>query len=116
MSATCSTTTSIPYSLEMNDAIAFSVNSVTPHHYADIIKRQFDRLYAEGAESGTVMCIPLHAFLVAQAHRLAAFEEALAYITSKPGVWVTTAREIAEYYYANYYDACVKDIAARKDG
>ena len=44
------------------------------------------------------------------------FEEALAYITSKPGVWVTTAREIAEYYYENYYDICQADILTRKAG
>ena len=46
---------SMPYSLEMNDAIAFSVNWVTPHRYGEMIKRQFDRLYAEGEQSGTVM-------------------------------------------------------------
>src|SRR5437868_5530704 len=28
---------SIPYSLEMNDAIAFNVSSVTPRHYGEII-------------------------------------------------------------------------------
>ena len=74
---------SMPYSLEMNDAIAFSVNWVTPHRYGEMIKRQFDRLYAEGEQSGTVMCIPLHPYLIGQPYRMKAFEEALAYITEK---------------------------------
>jgi hypothetical protein len=53
------------------------------------------------------MCIPLHAYLVGHPHRIKAFEEALKYITSFDDVWVTTAAEIAEYYYENYYDSMV---------
>ena len=44
---------SIPYSLEMNDVIVYNVNLVSPRRYAEILMRQFDRLYQEGAESGT---------------------------------------------------------------
>lgn len=99
---------SIPYSLEMNDAIAFSVNALSPHEYADIIKRQFDRLYEEGAESGTVMCIPLHPYLVGQPYRIAAFEAALAYITRHDKVWLATGREIAQHFLINDFDAFAK--------
>ena len=99
---------SIPYSLEMNDAIAFNVSSVTPRHYGEIIKRQFDRLYEEGGESGTVMCIPLHPYLIGQPYRLKAFEEALAYITGHDKVWLATGREIARHFLDHHYDAFVK--------
>jgi allantoinase len=98
---------SVPYSLEMNDVIVYNVNLVSPRRYADILKRQFDRLYAEGEASGTVMCIPLHPYLVGQPHRLAAFEEALSYITSHDKVWLATGREIAQHYNDHYYDAFV---------
>lgn len=107
---------SMPYTMNINDIFCFNSFGVTPRRYGQMIKDEFDQLYEEGEKSGTVMCIPLHAFLIGQAHRLGAFEEALAYITSKPGVWVTTAREIAEYYNANYYDTAVADIAKRKYG
>jgi len=99
---------SVPYSLEMNDAIAFSVHMMDPHDYADIIKRQFDRLYEEGAVSGTVMCIPLHPYLIGQPYRIAAFEEALAYITGHDKVWLATGREIAQHFLAHDFDAFVK--------
>jgi peptidoglycan/xylan/chitin deacetylase (PgdA/CDA1 family) len=99
---------SIPYSLEMNDAIAFSVNMMNPQEYADIIKRQFDRLYEEGAESGTVMCIPLHPYLIGQPYRIAVFEEALAYITRHDKVWLATGREIAQHFLSNDFDAFAK--------
>jgi peptidoglycan/xylan/chitin deacetylase (PgdA/CDA1 family) len=89
---------SIPYSLEMNDTIVYNVNLVSPRRYGDILKRQFDRLWAEGEHSGTVMCIPLHPYLIGQPYRLAAFEEALSYITSHEGVWLATGREIAHHF------------------
>jgi peptidoglycan/xylan/chitin deacetylase (PgdA/CDA1 family) len=107
---------SMPYSLEINDIIVYNSYLATPRRYGRMIMDQFDQLYEEGKDSGTVMCIPLHAYAVGQAHRMAGFEEALEYITSKPDVWVTTAREIAEYYYENYYDVCQADILARKAG
>ena len=97
--------TSVPYSLEMNDVIVYNINLVQPRRYADILKRQFDRLYAEGEHSGTVMCIPLHPYLVGQPYRMAAFEEALSYITSHDKVWLATGREIAHHFNAHYHDA-----------
>ena len=97
--------TSVPYSLEMNDVIVYNVNLVQPRRYADILKRQFDRLYAEGEHSGTVMCIPLHPYLVGQPYRMAAFEEALSYITGHDKVWLATGREIAKHFNDHYYDA-----------
>ncbi len=97
--------TSMPYSLEMNDTIVYNVNLVSPRRYGDILKRQFDRLYEEGEHSGTVMCIPLHPYLIGQPYRLAAFEEALSYITGHEKVWLATGREIAHYYNEHYHAA-----------
>lgn len=105
---------SVPYSLEMNDTIAYVVNRIEPRRYGQILRDSFDRLYAEGEQSGTVMCIPTHNYQVSCPHRLRAFEEALEYITGHPDVWVTTGREIAEYYLAHYYDAAQDDIASRE--
>ena len=104
---------SIPYSLEMNDTIAYVVNRVEPRRYGQMLKDNFDRLYAEGEQSGTVMCIPTHNYQVSCPHRLKAFEEALEYITGHPDVWVTTGREIAQYFIDNYYDESLRDIATR---
>ena len=109
---------SMPYSLEINDIIVYNTYLGTPRRYGQMIKDQFDQLLEEGKESGTVMCIPVHAFAVGHPHRIGGFEEGLEYITghSKEDVWVTTGREIAEYYYENYYDVCLADINARKGG
>lgn len=95
---------SVPYSLEMNDVIAYNVNLVSPRRYGDVLKRQFDRLYQEGARSGTVMCIPLHPYLVGWPYRIKAFEQALAHIAGHEDVWFATGREIAHHFIENHYD------------
>jgi hypothetical protein len=103
---------SVPYSIEMNDVIVYSYSNGSPRHYTDILKAQFDQLYEGGAESGRVMCIPLHPFLVGQPHRVGPFAEALEYITGHDKVWVTTGREIAEWYYEHHYEDTVKALSA----
>ncbi len=105
---------SMPYSLEVNDHFIYNVYGNPPRLYTDMLKRQFDTLLEEGATSGTVMCIPLHAYLVGRPHRINPFRNVLDYITGhKDDVWVTTAVEIAEYYLENYYDLAAADIAKR---
>lgn len=104
---------SIPYSLEMNDTIAYVVNKIEPRRYGEMLKDNFDRLYEEGDESGTVMCIPTHNYQVSCPHRMRAYEEALEYITGHSDVWVTTGREIAEYFINHYYATALADINAK---
>lgn len=107
---------SVPYSLEMNDTIAYVVNKVEPRRYGQMLKDNFDRLYQEGKESGTVMCIPTHNYQVSCPHRLRAFEEALEYITGHSDVWLTTGREIAEYYLEHHHDEAVAHIQGQQEG
>ena len=105
---------SVPYSLEMNDTVVLSMMGKSMRHYADIMKKNFDQLYEEGAENALVMCIPLHPFLIGQPHRIGPFAEVLDYITSHEKVWVTTGREIAEHYYEHHYDNVVAALSAKQ--
>jgi hypothetical protein len=60
------------------------------------------------------MCIPLHAYLVGQSHRLRPFEAALAHITAHGAdVWLATASEIAAHYRETAWDGAVADVARR---
>ena len=88
---------SMPYSLEVNDHYGFFVYNMSPRDYADTLVRQFRRLADEG---GTVMCIPLHAYLIGQPHRNGPFEEALREIAADGRGWLTTAGEIADAWRA----------------
>ena len=89
---------SIPYSLEVNDHYGFFIYNMSPREYADTLIRQFERLAEEGEKSGTVMCIPLHAYLIGQPHRIGPFEAALKHIAADGRVWIAWAGEIVDAY------------------
>ena len=91
---------SIPYSLEVNDHYGFFVYNMSGREYADTLVRQFERLASEGEKSGTVMCIPLHAYLIGQPHRIGPFEEALEHIANDGRAWIARAGEIVDCWRA----------------
>jgi peptidoglycan/xylan/chitin deacetylase (PgdA/CDA1 family) len=101
------TLVSVPYSIELNDAPLFRAN-YEGDYFARICKDQFDQLYKGGEQSGRVMCIALHPYVMGQPHRIKYLDDLLGYIMSHDGVWQTTADDIAEYYIANYYDQAVE--------
>lgn len=95
---------SLPYSIEVNDIPMISWRNMSMRNYVDTQKAQFDRLYAEGEKNGTVMCMPIHPFMLGQPGRIGYFDEVLDYITGHEKVWCATAREIADWYMAHHYD------------
>ncbi len=109
---------SMPYSLEVNDHYAFNVYGQSAQQYSDLLIRHFDQLLEEGGDSGTVMCIPVHAYLIGRAHRMGPFRQVLEHIAAhKDDVWISTAAEIAAYYRDHCYDAALESIASyRKKG
>jgi hypothetical protein len=98
----------VPYSTEINDIRVMGVRGYSPDKWADMMKAFFDQLYVEGAETGMVVCMPLHPFVVGHPHRISALDDVLQHITSHDDVWLATANEIADWYYAHHYDAAVR--------
>ena len=92
------TIVAMPYSHEINDKPVFERQHRTAAEFGEMIKRQFDVLYREGAESGMVMAIALHPYLTGVPHRIDAFDEALGYICKHPKVWRATGAEITRHY------------------
>ncbi|HUZ71812.1 MAG TPA: polysaccharide deacetylase family protein [Stellaceae bacterium] len=93
---------SLPYSIELNDITNFLERKRTGEEFARVLCDQFDQLYEDGAVTGRVMAIPLHPFLIGHAHRARHFARALAHITARREVWVTTGAEIADWYRRHY--------------
>jgi peptidoglycan/xylan/chitin deacetylase (PgdA/CDA1 family) len=90
----------LPYSQEINDKPVFERRNHTAGEFRDMICRQFEVLYREGAESGRVMAIAIHPYLTGVPHRIDAFDAALAHICRHDGVWRATGAEIARHYLA----------------
>jgi allantoinase len=89
---------SIPYSYEINDSPFIQNRNGTIDEFEKAIRRQFDTLYAEGADSGRVMAICLHPYLIGVPHRIAGLDSALAYIRAHDGVWFATGEEIVRHW------------------
>ena len=103
---------SVPYSIEVNDIPLFVGKGISGADFERTLVDQFDRLYAESAESGRVMAIPLHPFLIGLPFRIGYLERALEHIASHEGVWWTTSDAIADWYLGNCYDEAVASVAA----
>ncbi|WP_062981429.1 polysaccharide deacetylase family protein [Nocardia anaemiae] len=84
---------SVPYSVELNDNSLFLGTGLRGADFVQIVKDQLDRLYEE---SGRVMALALHPFVIGQAFRIKYLEQALDYVANHPGVWLTTSDEIAD--------------------
>jgi len=93
----------IPYQQGINDIRVLFYGNHTPTDYLRMVCDQFDTLYGEGAKGGRVMTIPLHPFVIGLPFRIKYLDRALEYICSHEGVWRTTAGEVADWYYKNYY-------------
>ncbi|WP_327111032.1 polysaccharide deacetylase family protein [Nocardia sp. NBC_01730] len=89
---------SVPYSVELNDNTLFLGKATSGPDFVRIVEDQLDQLYAESADSGRVMALALHPFVIGQAFRIKYLDQALGAVANHPGVWLTTSDEIAEHY------------------
>ena len=95
----------MPYSVEINDIPALLDLHQSPETFGQMICDQFDVLYEDGAQTGRVMSICLHPFLVGYPHRSKYFTKALHHITSRQEVWLTTGGAIVDWYKEKYLKA-----------
>ena len=63
-----------------------------------MIRKQFEVLLAESQNTGKVMCIALHPWIIGMPHRIGDLTEAFDYMRSHDGVWFATGTEIIEAY------------------
>ncbi len=89
---------SVPYTVELNDNSLFLAKGTSGPDFVRIVTDQLDQLYAESAESGRVLALALHPFVIGQAFRAKYLDQALEYVVNHPGVWTTTSDEIAAHY------------------
>jgi allantoinase len=99
---------SVPYSIELNDITLFVGKSVSPADFCQMVIDQFDVLYEEGAQTGRVMAIGLHPWIIGQPFRHRYLDRALAHITSHNDVWLATSDEIADWYIERYHPAAAR--------
>lgn len=90
--------TALPIMWELDDVIAMWDRKIPFYKYADSIKESFETIHEDAAESGRLMVLNLHPWLVGQPYRVAALEEALRQIMSMHGVWAASGSEITDWF------------------
>jgi peptidoglycan/xylan/chitin deacetylase (PgdA/CDA1 family) len=96
----------MPYG-HVADLNSFAINGWPPEPFYRMICDQFDGLYREGQQSGQVLAIALHPYIIGVPFRLTWLDKALEYITKHEDVWLATGGEIANWYYSHYYDQAI---------
>jgi len=89
---------SMPYGAGVSDLQAFNTNKGSAADFERMIKDAFDVLYREAADSGRVVGMSLHPYIVGLPFRIAALERGLDYICGHDGVWLATGEEIADSF------------------
>ena len=85
----------MPHPVDMDDYPILVQNHHTEDDFRDALIDQFDMLYRESSpESGHVMAISLHPWVIGQPYRIGALEEALDHMLQHAGVWSATGSQI----------------------
>jgi peptidoglycan/xylan/chitin deacetylase (PgdA/CDA1 family) len=89
---------SMPYGAGVSDLQAFQQMNASPADFEQMIRDAFDVLYRESEESGRVVAISLHPFIVGLPYRISALERGLEYICRHDDVWLATGEEVSDSF------------------
>jgi allantoinase len=89
---------SVPYSIELNDITVFVEHRISGPDFVQMVRDQLEQLLLDSRSTGRVMALAVHPFILGQPFRHRYLAEALEYVCSRDGVWLTTSDAIAEHY------------------
>lgn len=90
--------TTVPYTVEINDIAVYALQQHRSDEFLIRGRDQFDRLYAEGADTARVMSISIHPYITGVPHRIKYLEALLDYVIGHDDVALMTASEIGDWY------------------
>ena len=95
------TLTSLPVMLELDDVYAHWSRRVEIDRYAAMLEEAMDTMYRDASESGRLMVLNLHPWLIGQPFRIGFLNDALRNMTRRQGVWAATGSEITDWFQSN---------------
>ena len=84
--------------LELDDAHALWERRLRTPRYGQLLQEGFARLYTDGAQSGRLLVIHVHPWLMGQPFRIRYLDEALHAMMRRQGVWAAQSGTIIEWY------------------
>jgi len=87
----------VPYTVHLNDIVSFDFPNYAPLEHLQVLKDEFDQLYAEGAHRRRMMVVGTHDRISGRPNRIRVLEEFITYAQAHPGIWFATKTEIAHW-------------------
>lgn len=93
---------SVPVTIDLDDVFTLRERRVPVHTWGRMLVEAFDRLHREAADSGRLLVLNLHPYLVGQPFRSKVLAQALDTIMRRrDDIWLATGDEIADWYRHN---------------
>jgi peptidoglycan/xylan/chitin deacetylase (PgdA/CDA1 family) len=92
---------SLPVMLELDEIFTHRQRFIPIQRWAGMVTEAFDRLYQDGSNSGRLLVLNLHPWLIGQPCRIKYLEQALRHITRRQGVWAATGSDIVNWYHSS---------------
>jgi peptidoglycan/xylan/chitin deacetylase (PgdA/CDA1 family) len=87
----------VPYCLHHNDLVCYEFQGFSTTAYLQLMKDEFDCLYAEGERRRRMLVVSCHDRVMGRPARVQAFDALLRYIKGFPGVWIARKDDIARF-------------------
>lgn len=91
----------LPVMLELDDVNALWDRHMAIGKYKEILKECFDIMYRDSAESGRLLTLNLHPWLIGQPFRIRYLDDALGHMMRRQSVWAACGSEIIDWYRSN---------------
>lgn len=88
----------LPVTHDADEVITHRSRGVPMSSWLRIVTESFDRLHRDGAETGRLLVLNVHPYVMGQPFRIRYLDRALRHVLESEGVWVATAGEIVDWY------------------
>lgn len=101
MTTTTGELSALPIMWDLDDVNALWDRRVDIDRYSELIKESFATMYDDAAQSGRLMVLNLHPWLIGQPYRIGYLDAALNDIMGRDAVWAASGSEIVDWYRSN---------------
>ncbi len=88
----------LPIALELDDTHALWERRVPVDRYGTMLSESFEGLYQDGAQTGRLLVLNLHPWLIGQPFRIGFLDAALEGIMQRQGVWAAQGKAIVDWF------------------
>lgn len=88
---------SLPAAVDLDDEVTMRLRSVPVTDWAEMVVSAAARLATDGVDSGRLLVLPLHPYVVGQPFRVRHLERALAAVAERGDLWFATADDVVSH-------------------